>query len=271
MKTILFPTDFSPRSFSALKQASLFFKKNPLKFIVYHAYQQPFSKTDSNVHMAGLLENKERSLKHAYQNLIEDFQYDERITFQFISKRGLFEKEFLATTKNIDFDLVCMATKGAKGLDELWGTKTAKMIKEVNSTMLVIPDNGTFSHINRAVLVCDYSEKVDYDALDFFAEILREHKLHIDVITVNQEEKKMTASEKAYRQLVKKKMQGISANFLFTSHEDLDRGILQYCKDRGVGLVAVLNKKYGFLTKVFHESLTEKMAFKSHIPLLVLN
>ena len=70
--------------------------------------------------------------------------------------------------------------------------------------------------------------------------------------------------------VVRKKLESIKTTFNFTFHDKIDKGIIEYSKSNGIGLIAIVPKSYGFIEQLFHESLTEKMVFKSPIPLLIL-
>ena len=140
----------------------------------------------------------------------------------------------------------------------------------VNVPTLVIPDNTNLTEMGKVGLICDYSQKADYHSLDFLSSIIDNLNLEADVITLNCDERNMTGSEKAYLKLVRKKLKNVPTTFHFVSDNDVERGVIEYCKKNDIGLVAILHKKYNFLVELFHESLTKKMTFRSHIPLLVL-
>ncbi|MGD1957403.1 MAG: universal stress protein [Fulvivirga sp.] len=270
MKTMLFPTDFSDRANRALIEVGAFAKEFKTKIIVYHVYHQPFIKTDLSIHMAGLLENVERCLDKTFNNFLQENPEFETIDYEFRKERGLSVEKIIQTVQNGDIDLICMATKGAQSFGELWGTKTAKIVKSVNVPTLVIPDNTNLTEMGKVGLICDYSQKADYHSLDFLSSIIDNLNLEADVITLNCDERNMTGSEKAYLQLVRKKLKNVPTTFHFVSDNDVERGVIEYCKKNDIGLVAILHKKYNFLVELFHESLTKKMTFRSHIPLLVL-
>lgn len=270
MKTIFTPIDFSERADSALKQIVTLAKRFKSKVIVYHVYHHPFIKTDSSIHLDGLLENLERGIDKQFKEFLEANSDFQALDHEFRKERGLSSEKIIETIKNENIDLVCMATKGAQGMGELWGTKTAKIVKSIDVPVLVIPDNTHLANIKKVGLVADYSQEANYHSLDFLSNIMEALNLEVDVITFNKDEKHLSSSEKAYRQLVKKKLENVPTSFHFTSGNDLEHGLMDYCLENDIGLIAILHKKYNFLVQLFHESLTEKMTFRSHIPILVL-
>lgn len=270
MKTILFPTDFSNRANHALKETIGLAKKLGAKIIIYHVYHRPVAEKVSSGHADRLLENLERNIDMSFRGLLAENPILNSIDYEFRKELGLLADCIVDISEREDISLVCMATKGAKTFGELWGTKTAEIVKKLNVSVLVIPDDTYLEDIEKVGLICDYSEETDYHTLDFLLEIVEGLQLNTDVITLNRDEKTMTTQEKAYRELVRKKLENVPATFHFSFSDDVHQGVMAYSQANDIGLIAILPKKYNFIIQLFHESLTEQMAFRSTVPLLVL-
>ncbi len=266
MKTILFPTDFSERANKALEQAIFYAQAFKAKIIIYHTYHRDAS----NQHSDSKLLAVETGIDNKFKKLLKDNEALATLEHEFHKELGVTYENIPKYAHNIKADLIIMATKGANGFDELWGTKTAAIVKKVAIPILVIPDNTTLKHIGKVGLVSDYSKEVDYHSLDYLLDILETMKLDIDVITLNRSEKPMSKEDMAYRMLVRKKLESVPSTFHFTFHDNVDQGIIDYSKSNGIGMIAILPRSYGFIRNIFHDSLTEKMLFRSPIPLLIL-
>ncbi|MEM8967218.1 MAG: universal stress protein [Bacteroidota bacterium] len=270
MKTILFPTDFSKRANYALKETVGLANKLGAKIIIYHVYHRPATEKVSSGHSDRLLENLERDIDMSFKGLLAENPGLADLDHEFRKELGFLSDCLVNISEKEGISLVCMATKGAKTFGELWGTKTAEIVKNLNVPVLVIPDNTRLDTIEKVGLICDYSEETNYHTLDFLLEIVEELKLDTDVITLNRDEKTMTSQEKAYRELVRKKLENVPATFHFSVSDDVHQGVMAYCQTNEIGLIAILPKKYNFIVQLFRESLTEQMTFRSSIPLLVL-
>ncbi|MEM6842479.1 MAG: universal stress protein [Bacteroidota bacterium] len=270
MKTILFPTDFSKRANRALKETVNLAEKLSAKVIIYHVYHRPATEKISSGHSDRLLENLERNIDMNFRGLLSETPGLTDLDYEFRKELGILADCIVDTSEKDAINLVCMATKGAKTFGELWGTKTADIVKKLNVPVLVIPDNTRLDTIEKVGLICDYSEETNYHTLDFLLEIVEELKIETDVITLNRDEKTMTAQEKAYRELVRKKLENVPATFHFSFSDDVHQGVIAYCQTHEIGLIAILPKKYNFIVQLFRESLTKQMTFRSSIPLLVL-
>ena len=163
-----------------------------------------------------------------------------------------------------------MATKGAKGIDQLWGSKTSEILQHTKKPVIVMPAMATLQDLSKAGLMCDYNNTVDYNLLDILVSMCDKMNLEIDVFTLNKSSRELSKQESAYRMLVQTKLKGLKATFNYTYGDSVDSGIIQYAKHHNIGMVAILPGSYSFITGLFHDSLTEKMLYRSPIPLLIL-
>lgn len=269
MKTILFPTDFSERASNALNQALVFIQNFDAKIIIYHAYHRPAYYSGGKEQLDQKLDEVKSSIDLKFKQLLKNNEALKETKYEFRKALGVSVESIVELSKK-EIDLIIMATKGTDGLGELWGTKTAKIIKSVEVPVLVIPDNTSLTGIKKMGLACDYSQYTEYETLDFLLEVTERLKLDVDTITLNRSEKVMTNKEKDYKKLVREKLETVPATFNFTFHNNVDEGIINYAKANDIGLIAMLPKSYSFMESLFHESLTEQMTFHSPIPLLVL-
>lgn len=270
MKTILFPTDFSERANQALEQAITIAEKADARLILYHVYHRPVLEGKTSDEMAKWLQQLEEGIDVRFQKLAHQYPRLKNLRYEFRKELGISVENIAHIPQGEPIDLIIMATEGAKGIGELWGTKTARIMKSVKVPVLVIPDGTSLANVKKIGLVCDYSEKTQYQTIDFLLKLVRMFQLDINVITLNRDEKTMTKQEEANRQLVRQKLENVPATFHFTYNSEVEEGILEYSNANAIGMIAILPKSYSFIERLFRESLTEKMVFHSQRPLLVL-
>ena len=173
-------------------------------------------------------------------------------------------------TENEKIDLIIMATKGARGFGEIWGTTSAKIVKCVNIPVMILPNDSTLVGIKKIRLACDYSEQIDCRKLSFLVEVAESLKYDINVFTLNREEKKLTRNELKNKEHIENQLQNIQTSFSFFFNSNVEEGVIDYCRNNELGIIAIAPKSYSYVERLFHESLTQNMAFKSPIPLLIL-
>lgn len=260
------PTDFSKRADNALDQAVFLAQKINAKLIVYHVYHRPVAEHGQTYTLAEV----ERRIDVAFKKLLNVHSGLKEISYEFRKELGISLVNIAEVVNAGSIDLLVMATKGAKGLEVFWGTKTAKIIKMVEAPVLVIPDNTSLKKFEKISLACDYSLPTDSEEIIFFAELAEALKLNVDVITLNRDEKTMTKKQLENRELLIEQLQDVEASFSYTEHSSIEEGIIEYCQVNDIDAIAVLSKSYSFIERLFLESLTDRMVFRSPIPLLVL-
>lgn len=265
-KTILVPTDFSERANNALEQAVHLAGKTNAKLIIYHVYHRPLAEESHKFTLTDL----EKKIDKQFKQLADHIPGLKKIPHEFKKELGVSVDNIANKVNSNGIDMLVMATKGAKGINEIWGTKTAKIIKMIDTPVFVIPDNTSLKHLKKVALACDYSLKTEAESIGFLTNLAQELEFSIDVVTLNREEKTMTKSEHANRNELIEQMGNVTASFTFTQHPHIDKGIMDYSKANNIDAVVILSKNYSFIESLFHESLTDKMVFNSPIPLMVI-
>lgn len=265
-KTILVPTDFSERANNAIDQAVHVAGKINAKLVIYHVYHRPLAEESHKFTLTDL----EKKIDKQFKQLVENHPGLKQIPHEFKKELGVSVDNIANKVNSNGIDMLVMATKGAKGFNEIWGTKTAKIIKMIETPVFVIPDNTNLKHLKKVALACDYSLKTEAESIGFLTDLAQSLEFSIDVVTLNREEKNMTKSEHDHRNQLVEQMGNVTASFTFTQHPEVDKGIMAYSKANNIDAVVVLSKNYSFIESLFHESLTDKMVFNSPIPLMVI-
>lgn len=265
-KTILVPTDFSQKANIALDQAVYLAHKIEAKLIVYHVYHRPVAGEKG----PSTLSELEKNIEASFKKLLKTRPELNALPHEFKKELGVSVDNIVKLVNSQAIDMLVMATKGAKGFDELWGTKTAKIIKMVETPVFVIPDKTSLKQFEKVSLACDYSHPTDPAEIAFLAQLAESLDITVDVVTLNRDEKTMTKKEVENREQLIAQMGNVKASFSYTQHPNVEEGIIAYCQSNNIDAIAVLSKSYSFIERLFHESLTDKMIFHSPIPLLVL-
>ncbi len=265
-KTILVPTDFSERATNALDQAVFLAQKTHSRLVIYHFYHRPVVDRGSD----RALEELEKKIELKFQDLLKVLPDLKNVPHEFKKVIGTTVEKITGRVNTGGVDMLVMATKGAKGFNEIWGTKTARIIKMIQKPAFVIPDQTNLKHLKKVALACDYSLNTNYEAIKFLTDLAEQLNFSIDVVTLNRDEKTMTKLEHKHRDQIMELMGNVKASFKFTQHPQIDKGIMAYAKENNVDAVVILSKNYSFIESLFHESLTEKMVFNSPMPLMVI-
>jgi nucleotide-binding universal stress UspA family protein len=271
MKTILIPTDFSDNAQNAIRYATRFFGSHN-QFILLNTWQSPYTPPEVLISVEDILMN---TSKEGLQNEVNWLSKTPELagaTFETISEFGNLVDVIDAVVRQRKIDLVVMGTRGALGLREtLLGSNTAAAAKSLSCPLLVVPAGAAYMGIKSIVFATDYKELENSRALRPLVAIAEEHGAEIKVLNVL-DRGKVTTVEQGYEGFrVEQELAGIRHDYDFIEEDDKAEGIDLYLKERKPDLLAMVERKSGFFRSIFHTSITKKMAFHTHVPMLVLH
>lgn len=160
MKKIIVPVDFSTHSENALKTAAFLAKNTDIEIIVVHMLEL----SDITINQSEDASQKEFifHLKFAEKRFAEflEKEYLSGIKVTPIVKHYKVFSELNEITKEVNADLVVIASKGASGLEEIFiGSNTQKVVRYANAPVLVIKEEPILSKITKAVFACNFSKE----------------------------------------------------------------------------------------------------------------
>ena len=266
-KKILFPTDFTTQSVRALKETIELNQQLGFEVIIFHSYSRPYTE---GFDQKGQLDKVEKDADKSFDKITKEIPELQSQQHSFRKILGDTIDSVVELVEKEAIDLIVMSTKGAAGLGELFGTKTAKIIKSVAVPVIVIPADSSLMPIGKLGLACDYSHETPQGKLDFLTHLAAVIKPDLELITLNRDEKTMTKQEQKNRESLVGAMEKLAHKSSFIEHDDVKWGLIEYAESNELDMIAVIPKSYTYIERVFHESLTQKMAFHSPIPVLVL-
>ena len=163
MKTILFPTDFSPNATHAAQYAGLLASRLGAEVILLHIHSFP---TVSAYQMPSEIENYVLQNRHQAE---EDLRL---AATQFAQSAGLapervrqiIEFGFVAekiteTAKSTNADLIVMGTRGASNTLDRWlGTTAQYVIKTAECPVWTVPQNAPLNYPQKIMYAADFKE-----------------------------------------------------------------------------------------------------------------
>lgn len=258
--TILYPTDFSELSLRTLQQIIPFLSPGNNKLLILHAASH--KRNSINADKAEVKENFENFIAKCPG--LKEIEYETHWEFAITKDLVLRESDKVST------DLIIMPTKGAKGLNRLWGSKTEAVVRDAIVPVIVLPAGAKLERIQKIVAAVDFDElNCDHRIMPLMI-IAEQMKAEIDVLTVNKKEEQFTKREKINRKHLKYRLHRLPHRFSQYSDKKVGEGLINYAKENQADLIAIMPRDYNFLEGLFRESLSSKMVLDSPIPLLIL-
>ena len=280
MKNILFPTDFSETSKNARKYAIEIADKSRAKIVVVNVYSVTIF--DPNMPAELLLsayneaeKNSKEELEKIHREIKSDIEkknLDFKIETECISRQGLVVDEIISIIKEKNIDIVVMGTTGASGLKEIIiGSNTASVVDRAPCLTLAIPDEAKFTEIKNIAFATDLNETEDHE-ISKLIDFAKTMNAKITFLHVCSEKEPEVFQEK---EKIFKKIKGDvgyeNMEFEMTECSNIFDGINNYIESSVVDVLGMAAHHRSLFGKIFHKSLTKKMAYNTKVPLLALH
>ena len=275
MKRILFPTDFSSTAKAAFGYALRFADKFDVELIILHVYDLPIVETppmpEATTEIFDIVE----------MNQFESFRDELPELHRIAEKRGLGHVKMRnillygdlvyninKVCKEEEADFIVMGTKGASGLKETFiGSTTASVISNTTIPVLSVPEEAEFHHnFKNIAFKTQYREK-DNDALKQTLELAKKFNSWIQCLYIKNPDDPSDIEERIAEWKIYYRDENI--DFYNISGEHIEQTILDFIETQHVGLLVMRAHKRNFFERLFHSSLTKKMAYHTKVPLLV--
>lgn len=277
MKKILFPTDFSEKANNAFVYALKWAEKFEAQIITLHVYELPVldrSYVDVPIYQAEVYNSIEL---HTFENFKDQIpilheiaakHQLEHIPISNILLNGDLVTNILEVVAKEHINFVIMGTSRVSGFKELFlGTNTASVMTSTDTIVLGIPDDSAYQNITKIGFTTQFTPE-EHKALRQLIPIAQKFKAEIDCIYVQ------TESNEVKEVVIadwKAQFKADKVTFHTIRSKDVEETILDFIQLHHIHLLAVAKHKRGFWDKLFHDSLTKKLAMHIHIPLLVVH
>lgn len=268
MKTILVPTDFSKAASNAAEYAANLAKEINANVVLFHVYHVPVSVSEVPIMVITpdeLQKNNEAHLKKEATHLSKKTGVEVRYRV----KMGFAMDEILAEEKNAT--LIVMGMKGANKLSEaLMGSTTTATLRKATVPVLVIPEKAKYKKPEKIVFACDYDSRTDVHTLDALKKLMKTFGSKIYIVNVKQKMETVSMEEAVAGVKLENKLNDVEHIYYFPEKEDLVEGINEFVQEYQTDWIAIIPHRYSLMERLFHKSISKKMAFHTHVPLLAL-
>lgn len=272
INNVLLPTDFSEVADNALLYALELCKKTESKLHLLHIKSIPVMDASFPAETYQLmLQEMEEGTQKGFAGLESKVLKNSGVEYTLNSATGFVNDEIITFSKSNAIDLILMGTTGASGLQEiLVGSNSASVIGKSEIPVLVIPPSTTYTEPKHILYSSDYAEP-EFPAVSrmmFFAELFDSK---VTVLHVTTEFDKYFDSEHNFFARNKKHIKHENITVVNKANTEVTEVIEKYIDDHQVDMLVMAKHSRSFFDRLFHRSLSKKMAYHTKIPLLVLH
>lgn len=275
MRTIIIPTDFSATAMNAADYAIEFAKQmNINKIILYNAWQ-PVTIVDP---MATLVISEIDSLKETSANQLQK-EYNRIKTFSpiHIEIEQMSDMHTLATgleelCKARVVDYIIMGITGGDSFEEkLMGSNTITVSQSVQVPVIIVPSGCKFNLITKAMLLSDFKNIDTTLPEQPIANFLNAAMPLLEVVNFDpnfDREKDEAAFEKFFLNDLFRKY---APEYKYSLRNDFEDAVNEFAENDNVQIIITISKKHSWLYNIFNTSHTQKLAFHTTVPLMVIH
>ncbi|HNS12170.1 MAG TPA: universal stress protein [Bacteroidia bacterium] len=271
MKTFILSTDFSDNALNAIRYACTLNKKLNAKLVLFHSYVVPVYSTDIPLTIPQdkeLRDASEKALNQLRDKLRKEFP-DMEIEADL--NQGYPEEEIVFAADKHKADMIIMGTKGASGLREaLVGTISAAVMEYANCPVMAVPADCNYKDFKKIVFATNYAEG-DFHYVEQVLDFARPFGADLILIHISSGEFERSLEFDAierFKERIKEDSKYKNVHFKLLESKNVYEGLNNYLDEVQADLVAMTMRKRSFIQKLFKRSITQKMAYHTHIPLI---
>ena len=270
---MLILTDFSEVALNAAKYAAaLTHQLNTKKLFLYNSYEAlalpptSFAPVSSGfIEAAEASQDKITDLKNELKNIMDrpieiELRTDDKMLIG--ATNTIIQQQHIGLT-------VAGITEKSSMEKILIGSNTINLAEDCESPLLLVPPAATYQPIKKVVFACDLkqvSESTPIFAIKTFI-----HTIGAQLIILNVDHDGKYFDTETINEMTDLHYlwDNEQPEYHYTNNKDVAAGIMEFAHQQQAQLVITIPKAYGFFESIFHRSMTKKLAFHTHLPLLL--
>lgn len=271
MKNILIPTNFTDSSRNATDYAIGLYKNQLARVILLNVYEQPHygrSIQKSLIHI--LEENSTKGLEEDKLRILESHP-------EIADKVEIWPKEgdLLGVIKSIlskeSIDIIIMGSKGDREIVDIFiESETAKVVRSVETPILVVPPKASFGKLSRITLTSDLKKITNVEVIQEMIDLARNNRSEVDVLHVRQPK---DGDPGQMEKMLENYLGDIRHDFHYVENKDIPMGIYKFITEKHSDLVTAVKRKGrgNLISRLFHQSMSRQIVRHVHQPLLLMH
>lgn len=270
--TIVIFTDFSNAALNATNYAAaLAGQLNASRLLICYSEHVPTTMEMDTQSIRLTEQEHQRHLKQL-MTLKDELQsrFNKRIVIETsIDQRPLDE---IVNSYNQDQSagLVVMGIAGKNQLERTFiGSNTIRVARIIAIPLLIVPEHTTFNSIEKVVFACDLKKVSKTTPALAIKRMVNKLGAKLSILNVDHNEERFNPDTIAEMTDLHQLWDNKQPEYHYTDNKDIAKGVMDFADEHQMQIVIAVPKAYGFFENLFHNSLTSKLAYHIHLPLLL--
>ena len=268
MKTILVPTDFSISAKNAADYAAQLALQFHAEIILLHAYHVPIPVTE-----VPIITITPDELQEANESQLENeairLNKKTGVKIHINATMGMAVSEILEAEKKVD--LIVMGIQGMGSFGEaIMGSVTTSLMRKSHKSILIVPLEAKFQKPKKIALACDYDPKMSQHKLDMLKIFMKKFDSNLFLVQVKPKGELINVDEAITGLNLEESLKEYPHDFYLITGDNPVEGINEFVNEHQLDLITVMPHHHNLLERLFHRSVSKRMAFHTHVPILTL-
>jgi nucleotide-binding universal stress UspA family protein len=281
IKNILVPTDFSATASGAFRYAKVLAQALNANITVLHVSPYFLAASEIAVPLDG--KDEEIRLQETMEAFINDDTYEGNAMVKTVVNakllRGDTVSRIIELSQSDKVDLIVMGTTGLQDfLSKIIGSTSMDVSNKAHCPVILVPRDAKWQPIDRILFASNIESVTPLMVREtaYFAQLLEAtiHFVHIsekqhEPVTINKDGN--TIIDNIWAELYEKS----NGAYPFEIHTvygfDIVKQLSKYVYKNNINLIAFVSKHRNFWQNLMHDSVTQKVAISTEIPMLIMH
>ena len=273
MKKILCPIDFSKAAMNGLEYAFEISKKFKSELVLFHAmHPKPALTEKTPLNLDEAYSNQEELVREKLEKLCEEMASNnfQDINYMFVVKTGFAEDKILDMVKEHNIDMIITGSKGADGIDTLFGTISGDLAVKATCPVIIVPADYKYKNIDEIIYTTDLTGD-ERNVSDYARRFAKTYKAHISILNIDKKHhEELEKFTKGGLGIVHKN-DFMDLSFYVLEDKNIIEGISSFAEEQKADMIIMSAHKKSFLKKLFSQSHTKAISYTAEVPVMVLH
>lgn len=272
MKKIIAPVDFSEPSVNAAKYAVQLASDLPDSTVtLYYVYETIVAGSDGTPLLIDPDARKNVAIV-ALNNLKTEIENISKIPVEIVAEEGRLAPCLEKYVKQNEIDLIVMGITGSSKLEQLIiGSNTLNVISKDICPVFIIPGNASYKKIDRVIFTSDLKNVASTTPLRPLKKMLDMLHPELYVVHVTAAQTAVPKTELEEKRILEPLLKNYNPHYFFVMEEDFTAAVDKFAEEYAADIIITVPRKHSFLSGLFKESNTKKLAYHSNLPILALH
>ncbi|WP_316751822.1 universal stress protein [Pedobacter gandavensis] len=166
--------------------------------------------------------------------------------------------------------MVVVGMTGKSKLEQVFiGSHTLDLAKNCPAPLLAVPSGAVFQKIEKVVFACDLKNVLELTPLLAIKTFVNALGASLLILNIEHRTGDFDPDELVQLSALHEVWDDQDPEYHFINHEHVAEGIVAFATEKAAQLVITIPRVYGFFEGFFHQRITNQLASRIHVPLML--